>query len=189
MTTHIPSITIPAAVFEQPAVSILVPLALGNAVGWSARPSRTKQRYRELKQPPLNPPAYVFGPVWTILYAAMGYAAHRAWSTGINSIDPEKVALTKQGATLYTIQLGLNLLWMPTFFVLERPIEATVDSVALLGTASYLTYIWSSVDEVAAWTMVPYLGWLGFATYLSGGCGYLNGWNFKNVPPKGDKAA
>jgi benzodiazapine receptor len=127
---------------------------------------RTKQRYMELKQPPLNPPAYVFGPVWTVLYAAIGYAAHRAWTTGTNSLNPETAALARQGATLFTIQLGLNLLWMPTFFVLERPIEATIDSVALLGTNMYLTYLWSKVDDVAALVMLPYLGWLSFATYL-----------------------
>ena len=72
----------------------------------------------------------------------------------------------QEGATLYTIQLGLNLAWMPLFFGLERPIEATVDILALGATAGYLTYVWSKVDEVAAWTMVPYLGWLCFATYL-----------------------
>jgi benzodiazapine receptor len=41
----------------------------------------------------------------------MGWAAYTAWTTGINSINPETVALTKQGATLYTIQLALNLIW------------------------------------------------------------------------------
>lgn len=55
---------------------------------------------------------------------------------------------------------------MPLFFGLERPIEATVDLLALGATAGYLTYVWSKVDKVAAWTMVPYLGWLCFATYL-----------------------
>jgi translocator protein len=75
-------------------------------------------------------------------------------------------ATTQQGATLYTVQLGLNLLWMPLFFVAERPVAASVDVVALLGTAGYLTYVWSKVDKMAAWIMVPYLGWLGFATYL-----------------------
>jgi benzodiazapine receptor len=55
---------------------------------------------------------------------------------------------------------------MPLFFGIERPIEASVDVVALLGTTGYLTYIWSQVDETAAWTMVPYLAWLSFATYL-----------------------
>lgn len=76
-------------------------------------------------------------------------------------------ATKQQGATLYTIQLGLNLIWTPLFFGLNRPIEATADIVLLTGTVGYLTYIWSKVDEVAAWALVPYLGWLGFATYLS----------------------
>jgi benzodiazapine receptor len=55
---------------------------------------------------------------------------------------------------------------MPLFFVAERPVAASVDVVALLGTAGYLTYVWSKVDKMAAWIMAPYLGWLGFATYL-----------------------
>ena len=69
---------------------------------------------------------------------------------------------------------------MPLFFRLWRPIEATVDIVALTGTVGYLTYIWGQVDEVAAWTMVPYLAWLSFATYLCAGCGYLNNWDFES---------
>lgn len=86
---------------------------------------------------------------------------------------------TKQrGATLYVVQLGLNLIWMPLFFHFQRPIEATVDIVALTGITGYLTYIWGQVDEVAGWALVPYLGWLTFATYLCAGAGYLNDWNF-----------
>jgi benzodiazapine receptor len=154
----------------------------------------------ELKQPKFNPPAYVFAPVWGLLYAGMGYASYRAWTAGVGSFDVQKaisakvrsnfqlrifpfgfsqtmfrnllqsltiICVKKHGATLYTIQLGLNLIWMPLFFGLQRPIEATADLVALLGVTSYLTYVWSGVDSVAAWAMVPYLGWLGFATYLS----------------------
>jgi benzodiazapine receptor len=68
---------------------------------------------------------------------------------------------------------------MPLFFVAKRPIEATVDIVALTGVAGYLTYIWGKVDPIAGWAMVPYLGWLGFATYLSAGVGYLNDWDTK----------
>lgn len=68
---------------------------------------------------------------------------------------------------MYTIQLGLNLIWQPIFFGLLRPVPATVDIIALLGTTSYLTYVWSGIDEVATYLMLPYLGWLTFATYLS----------------------
>jgi translocator protein len=68
---------------------------------------------------------------------------------------------------------------MPLFFVAKRPIEATVDIVALTGTVGYLAYIWGQVDHISAWALAPYLGWLGFATYLSAGVGYLNDWDTK----------
>ncbi|TKX25564.1 putative TspO/MBR family protein [Elsinoe australis] len=179
-TFHIPSLTLPNLVFEQPAISILLPVALGTAVGYANRPKDTQNFYLAIKQPPLRPPPWLFGPVWTALYAGMGYASYRAWSTGISSLDPQKVLLAKEGATLYTIQLGLNLLWMPLFFGYKRPVEATVDIAALTGVTGYLTYIWGQVDEVASWCMVPYMGWLGFATYLCVGAGYLNDWNFSD---------
>lgn len=166
--------------------------------------TETQNTYRALKQPPLNPPAWLFGPVWTSIYATMGYVAHRAWTTGTTSVNPATVSLAKQGgtyfsilrrkhwsgrnalelhntpsclrsasltdlppATLYTIQLGLNLIWMPLFFGINRPRAAVVDILALGGTVSYLTYIWGQVDEVSGWLLAPYLGWLGFATYLN----------------------
>ena len=66
---------------------------------------------------------------------------------------------------------------MPLFFGWHRPIEATVDIVALTATTGYLTYIWSQVDEVAGWCLVPYVAWLSFATYLTVGVGYLNNWD------------
>ncbi|KAL8717597.1 MAG: hypothetical protein Q9225_005167 [Loekoesia sp. 1 TL-2023] len=178
MTTYIPSITLPDAIFANPAASILVPVGLGLGVGYSVSPKNTQKTYLALKQPPYRPPPQVFGPTWTTLYALMGYSAYRAWTTGTESLNPYTIELTKQGATLFTIQLGLNLVWMPLFFGLKRPIEATANIVALTSVTGYLTYVWSQVDSVAAWCMAPYLGWLGFATYLSAGTGYLNNWNF-----------
>jgi len=177
MTAYIPSLTLPSQVFAQPAASILLPIALGTSVGYAVRPVDTQRTYLALKQPPYRPPPYIFGPAWTVLYGLMGYSAYRAWTTGMASFNPETRELTKQGATLYTIQLALNLMWMPLFFGLKRPIEATVDIVALTGITGYLTYIWGQVDVVAGWALVPYMGWLGFATYLTIGVGYLNDWN------------
>ena len=98
---------------------------------------------------------------------------------------PRVVEDTRRGATLYTIQLGLNLIWMPLFFGLGRPIEALVDIVVLTGSVGYLALVWRKVDTVAAWCMVPYLGWLGFATYLCAGTGYLNGWTTKTTEERG----
>lgn len=125
MTTFIPNLTLPAQVFSTPAISILLPVVLGAAVGYSvsrtspfSTPSRPKniscatnsrthvltlhtanqqtpKKYLELKQPPLRPPPWVFGPVWTTLYALMGYSAYRAWTVGTTSLNPNVVALAK----------------------------------------------------------------------------------------------
>ncbi|MCJ1280521.1 hypothetical protein MMC21_008350 [Puttea exsequens] len=187
MTTHIPPLTLPSQIFSNPAASILLPIALGTGIGFAVSPKEAQNTYMALKQPPYRPPPQVFGPMWTALYGLMGYSAYRAWTTGMASLNPTTRELTKQGATLFTIQLGLNLIWMPLFFGLKRPVEATVDIIALTGTVGYLTYIWSKVDEVAAWGIAPYLGWLGFATYLSAGTGYLNGWSFADKETSGPK--
>lgn len=56
---------------------------------------------------------------------------------------------------------------MPLFFKYKRPIEGTIDILALTGSTAYLTYLYSQIDEVAAWTTVPYLAWLTFASYLA----------------------
>ena len=79
---------------------------------------------------------------------------------------------------------------MPLFFGYNRAIEATVDIVALTATTGYLTYIWSQVDEVAGYCLVPYVAWLGFATYLSAGVGYLNDWDIasKEVRKSGKRS-
>lgn len=133
-----------------------------------------------LKQPPFRPPPWVFGPAWTLLYGLMGYASHRALTTGLDPLSSAaSLHNAKHGATLYSIQLGLNYLWMPLFFGLKKPKAAAVDILALGGTVAYLTYVWAQVDAVAAWCLVPYLGWLGFATYLNFGIGHLNNWDFE----------
>ncbi|KAF4309016.1 TspO/MBR-related protein [Botryosphaeria dothidea] len=174
MTTFIPALTLPSAVFETPAVAVLLPVVAGTGIGFSLR-TETASLYKKLKQPPGGPPAYLFGPVWTLLYAGMGYASYPRDPTNINCLA------TQQGATLYTVQLGLNLIWTPLFFGLGRPIEAIADIVALNGIVGYLAYTWNQVDQTSAWLLAPYMAWLSFATYLSIGFGYLNNWSFKNI--------
>ncbi|KAG6029354.1 hypothetical protein E4U41_000388 [Claviceps citrina] len=183
MTTYIPSLTLPNAIFENRAASILLPIVLGTGVGFAVRPTKTRNLYESLKQPPLRPPPWLFGPVWTVLYGIMGYAAHRAYMTGTSPLSsPETVALTRHSLTLYSLQLGLNLVWMPLFFGARRPVEASVDIVALLGLNGYLAYVWGgAVDETAGLLQVPYLAWLGFASYLCVGTGYLNGWDLSGA--------
>ncbi|OQO04347.1 hypothetical protein B0A48_10958 [Cryoendolithus antarcticus] len=194
MTTYIPSLTLPAFIFENAAASILLPILLGTASGYViTRPDKTKQQYGTFKKPvgsesgaenvrrfPGNPPAWLFGPAWTALYGFTGLSAHLAWTNGANSLSPATSSLAKQGATLYTIQLGLNMLFMPLFFGYNRPVEALVDIVTLTGLNGWLIYVWGQVDQRSGWLLAPYLGWLSFATYLCAGTGYLNDWDLRN---------
>ncbi|KAI1828694.1 TspO/MBR family-domain-containing protein [Xylaria intraflava] len=180
MTTYIPKIvTLPYDVFASPTASVLLPIALGTAVGYSTRPKKTEETYTAMKQPPLRPPPYVFGPVWTALYGLMGYATHRAVT--LTSSSPSLASSASVSAAdlqaLYSVQLGLNLAWMPLFFGLRRPALAFADIVSLAGLNGYLTYLYFKVDNAAGWCMVPYLAWLSFATYLNAGVGYLNRWD------------
>jgi len=154
---------------------------MGSAVGYSTQPKKTQKTYLAIRQPPLRPPAWVFGPVWTMLYGTMGYAAHRATSIGLSSLNPNIRDITKTSQFLYTSQLVLNMIWMPLFFGIHRPALALVDIVLLTGNVGALAMVWSKVDKVAAWCMVPYLCWLGFATYINAGVGYLNGWEIKEA--------
>lgn len=110
----------------------------------------------------------------------MGYAAHRAWSAG--SISSSLTTTTRHAATVYSAQLALNLLWTPLFFGLKKPVLALLDLVALLGANVYLASLWAEIDPVASYCLYPYLGWLGFATYLCAGVGSLNGWNLTPRP-------
>ncbi|KAI1660062.1 TspO/MBR-related protein [Daldinia decipiens] len=199
MTAYIPRLNaIPYDVFANPAASILLPIALGTTVGFSSRrtcfifpsirlfgyvpltgPHTAKQThatYAAMKQPPLRPPPQVFGPVWTVLYGLMGYAAHRAVTR-----YPSPFASTDEVRALYSAQLGLNLLWMPLFFGLRKPVLALADIVSLVGLNGYLTYLYFSVDSTAGWCQLPYMVWLGFATYLTAGVGYLNNWDISEA--------
>lgn len=115
MTSFIPSLTLPGQIFAEPAVSVLFPIVVGNAIGYALSrklvpvdtahihahctchhlAKKTQDKYLALKQPPYHPSAKVFGPVWTALYGLMGYSAYRAWTVGTASLNPQTVALAK----------------------------------------------------------------------------------------------
>src|SRR5436309_3692669 len=134
-----------------------------------------------LRQPPLRLPPWIFGPVWTVLYGLMGYASYRGATAGPSTATE---ALVHHGNTVYTMQLCLNLLWMPLFFGVRAPITAAVDILALCGFTMYLAYVYAQIDGLAAWCFAPYLGWLGFVAFLTIGVGYLSGWDIRDKIPK-----
>lgn len=116
--------------------------------------------YAGLVKPSWNPPGWLFGPVWTLLYAMMAVAAWLVWKEG-------GWKTRKRELELYLLQWGLNALWTPLFFGLRQPglafAEIVVLGLALLATVSAF---WR-VRRAAGLLLVPYGLWVGFAGFLN----------------------
>lgn len=135
--------------------------AVAGAAAVGARASMQPKRwYRLLRKAPLNPPDWVFGPVWTVLYGLIAWSGFRAFRRS-QGRRRAKVLATWSG------QLALNAAWSPLFFGRHRARSALVDIGALLAAIAVYTRTAARVDRAAAWMMAPYLGWVGFATYLN----------------------
>jgi benzodiazapine receptor len=115
-----------------------------------------------------------------MLYSAMGYASYRATVAGLSSPSFAVRELAHTSQTLYTIQLATNLIWMPLFFGMRKPVAALADILIVGGSVLALANNYRKIDDVSFWLLVPYLGWLGFATYLNFGVGYLNDWDISD---------
>lgn len=116
--------------------------------------------YLALNKPTWNPPSWVFGPVWTTLYALMGTAAWRVWRRGGWSAHATALGL-------FVAQLALNFAWSFLFFTMQQPVTALADIVALLLTLVLTAWAFFNVDRLAAWLLMPYLAWVSFATVLN----------------------
>jgi tryptophan-rich sensory protein len=124
--------------------------------------------YAALVKPPLNPPSWVFGPVWTILYALMGIAAFLIWQ------KLEKNKKAKESLMLFGLQLTLNTLWSIVFFGLQMPGLAFIIIVMMWLAIAGTIFSFAKISRTAAYLLVPYLIWVSFASYLNFGLWFLN---------------
>lgn len=123
--------------------------------------------YAGLAKPALNPPNWIFAPVWTTLYALMAVAAWLVWKT-----RPSPCRRT--GLRLFGVQLWFNLLWSWIFFSRHQIGTALVDIVVLWVAIVLTIWQFKKMSATAVWLMVPYLAWVTFATYLNLGLWRLN---------------
>lgn len=114
-----------------------------------------------LKKPAWQPPNWLFAPVWSALYAMIAYSGYRIWQA------PKSRARTR-ALSLWGAQMVLNGAWTPLFFGARRPLIALADIGLLDATATAYAAAARAVDPKAASLVVPYLGWLGYATSLNG---------------------
>jgi tryptophan-rich sensory protein len=143
-------------------------LTIGYLSGIVTRESITSW-YPTLIKPVFNPPNWIFAPVWTVLYILMGVAGGMIW----NRIETDEAAV-KKAFKFFIIQLGLNALWSYLFFGLHNPLLAFIE-VILLWLMILETYNqFKKIDKIAALLLLPYLGWVSFATVLTGSIWWLN---------------
>lgn len=135
------------------------------ALGGWATASSVDTWYATLAKPSWNPPAGVFGPVWTLLYTGMGVAAWLVWRTRPRSDSP---------LVVYWIQLGLNLGWSVLFFGLRAPGWALAEILALFLAVAATRSLFARVSQPAGWLIVPYLAWVAFAAALNAAIWWLN---------------
>lgn len=148
-------------------IAVAAPLAVGGLSG-IATARGVAIWYPTLVKPAFNPPAWVFGPVWTVLYLAMGVAAFLVWRRGFDTVGVG-VAMTA-----FAVQLVFNGLWSVLFFGLQAPGLAFADIIALwLAIGVTVVLFWRLVPG-AGWLLLPYWAWVSFAAVLNGSIWILN---------------
>ncbi|MGO1770107.1 MAG: TspO/MBR family protein [Microbacterium sp.] len=132
--------------------------------------------YDDAETVPWSPPNGVFGPAWTTLYALIAIAGFLIWRAG-HTAESNRA---RPALILFGVQMVLNLAWTPVFFagypIVGEPAWWAALVVILLLMAAVIMLIVSARrwSKVAAWLLVPYLGWLLFASTLNAGVIALN---------------
>jgi len=148
-------------------VSVAIPLTVGGLSGF-ATARGVADWYPTLTKPSFNPPAWVFGPVWTALYVMMGVAAFLIWRRGIDT-DGVKLALT-----VFAVQLALNGLWSILFFGMQSPGWALVEIALLWLAIGATTVLFWRISPPAGCLLLPYWAWVSFASFLNASLWWLN---------------
>ena len=153
---------------RRPALLGFLGASFGTAaIGGAATATSVGTWYRALHKPAWNPPDWIFGPAWTLLYVLMAVAVWRVWR------DDTTVA-ARWTLALFGLQLTLNALWSVLFFGLRRPDLAFADVLILWGVLVVLLRRFWRADRLAGRLWVPYVAWVSFASALNGTVWWLN---------------
>lgn len=117
--------------------------------------------YASLVKSPLNPPAWVFGPAWTILFALMGTSAFLIYEKGLKN---KKV---REALNVFIIQFAFNIAWSFIFFGARQPLLALIDIIILWFLILVTIIKFYKISKTAGIILLPYLFWVAFATILN----------------------
>jgi len=141
---------------------------LVGGIGSIATMSSVTTWYIDLQKPFLNPPSWVFAPVWTFLYTLMGIAVFIVWRRGTYK------RAVRTALKVFGLQLVLNALWSFLFFGLHSPGLALIEIVVLLSVIVWCSILFYRIYRPAGLLMLPYIAWVLFATYLNAMLWVLN---------------
>lgn len=147
--------------------AILVSLSAG-AIGSYFTAPAIPEWYEGLMKPALNPPSWVFAPVWTILYVMMGVSAFLVWKRGWNRRD------VKKSMMVFGLQLVLNSVWSILFFGLRDPGLAMIGIILLWFSIVWTMILFKKVSKASFYLLIPYIAWVSFASYLNYSIWVLN---------------
>ena len=143
-------------------LALAVSIAAVALVGWAGSQAGTSDSawYRALDKPPWNPPGWVFGVVWSILYLLMAVAAWLA-------IRPRAGRRTGPLLALYSLQLAVNLAWSWLFFGAHSAGWALADITLVVLLVAATTVAFARVSRLAGLLFIPYLAWVAFASSIN----------------------
>ena len=139
-------------------ISFLLVTFGASAIGSLATINYKEPWYSLLNKPTFNPPDWVFGPVWTILYLMMTLAIWLFWHSNNRN---------KNTVYVYLIHLVFNTTWSVVFFVFHNMILALFILILLIGLIINLILRFKRVNVVSSYLMFPYLLWCSFALFLN----------------------
>lgn len=124
--------------------------------------------YKTLVLPEFAPPNWIFGPVWTTLFALMGISTYLIWKKGLDKKEIRKAIY------IFIFQLILNVLWSIIFFGLNSPFNALIEIISLWLAILATMIAYYRISKLAMWLLLPYILWVSFAGYLNYSIWILN---------------
>lgn len=142
---------------------------LGN-IGSIATFSQIPTWYATLDKPWFQPPNWLFGPVWTVLFALLGVSLYLVW---LKRTSANK-QLLQVAFTWFAVQFGLNILWSFLFFGFHETYLAFLEILVLWFAICMTIRSFARISRPAAWLLLPYLAWVTFASILNYAVSSLN---------------
>ncbi|OGZ78235.1 MAG: hypothetical protein A2358_04185 [Candidatus Staskawiczbacteria bacterium RIFOXYB1_FULL_37_44] len=167
-------------------VSIIICEAAG-AVGSIFTAPEIKEWYATLAKPAINPPNWIFGPVWTTLFILMGISLYLVWSKNFKVVPASAKAMAWRGnpwnkysqkfysgswqkanvIIIFSLQLFLNILWSVIFFGFHQTGIAFFELLMLWFAILYVIVNFYRISKPSAYLLIPYLLWVSFAGFLN----------------------